>query len=120
VKANYEGNNASIKKDKWGFTLANFRRPIPFGGESCAFPMHVEQVYFVDAREDPGWKIVLHKEIRGRRMYGDYGVNDEDGMFVIGDDTEHEGLCPAPVIAEKNEAPIPTGRILRRDEALAE
>ena len=26
VKANYRGENATIKKDKWGFTLANYNR----------------------------------------------------------------------------------------------
>ena len=66
VKAIYEGSTATVKKDKWGFTLANFNRPVPFGLESFVFPMHVEQVFFVDTIEDPGWKLVLRKEIRGR------------------------------------------------------
>lgn len=44
VKANYRGPTATIKKDKWGFTLANFQSRLQFGSESFAFPLHIEQV----------------------------------------------------------------------------
>ena len=40
VKANYRGRNATIKKDEWRFTMANFRALVPFGYESFAFPIH--------------------------------------------------------------------------------
>ena len=47
VKANYRGENATIKKDQWGFTLANYQRR--YGSicrDSFAFPIHCEQVFF--------------------------------------------------------------------------
>jgi len=47
VKANYARNGATVKKDKWGFTLANFNRIVPFGPESFAFPMHVDRSRFI-------------------------------------------------------------------------
>jgi hypothetical protein len=34
VRANYHGQNATIKKDNWGFTLANFSTCLPFRPES--------------------------------------------------------------------------------------
>jgi hypothetical protein len=119
VKAIYEGHTATVKKDAWGFTLANFNRPVPFGPESFAFPMHVEQVFFVDAEEDPGWKVVLRKEIRGRRVYGNVGASQDAGLFVVGDDEDHEGLRIPEVIPEAQEAPLGTGRNIRREETLA-
>ena len=67
VKANYRGRNATVKKDEWGFTLANFRSMVPFGYESLAFPIHCEQVFFSDD-DEPGWKVVLRTEVRGRRI----------------------------------------------------
>jgi len=45
VKANYRGTNATVKRDKWGFTLANFESCERFGKESFVFPKHCQQVY---------------------------------------------------------------------------
>ena len=59
MKANYKGNNATVKKDQWGFTLANFERSVPFGPKAFAFPMHMDQVFFSDTRDEPRWKVVL-------------------------------------------------------------
>jgi len=42
VKLNYWGPNAMVKKDKWGFTLANFNSCSHFGRESFAFPRHCQ------------------------------------------------------------------------------
>jgi hypothetical protein len=33
-----------IKKDRWGFTLANFDSMVHIGLESFAFLLHIEQV----------------------------------------------------------------------------
>ena len=117
VKANYQGSSAIVKKDRWGFTLANFSQVIPFGPKSFAFPMHVEQVYFVEAREDPGWKIVLRKDIRGQRVYGNMGTIQDAGMLAMGNDEQHEGFCAPETIPEENGPRLPTGRSINRDEA---
>ena len=120
IKANYRGNNATMRKDEWGFSLANFSQPLPFGPKSFAFPMHVEQVFFADARENPGWKVVLRKEVRSRRVHGNVGAIEDRGMFAMGEDVEHEGLRAPEIILEENAAPLPTRRNIRREDALAQ
>ena len=37
VKANYKGRKTTVKKNEWGFTIANFNAMVPFGYESFAF-----------------------------------------------------------------------------------
>ena len=46
VRENYRGDHATMKKDKYGFTIANFAKKIPIGPESFAFPMYIDQVFF--------------------------------------------------------------------------
>jgi len=66
VKANYMGKNATIRKDKWGFTLAKYdKRPGVISKDSFAFPKHCKQVFYCNVRETTGWKIVMKKEVRG-------------------------------------------------------
>lgn len=120
VKANYRGNAATIKKDRWGFTVANFARLIPLGPESFALPMHVAQVFYSDARGEPGWKIVLRKEVRGKRVHENVGVEEAAGIFDAGMDGDHEGLRPPAVVFEENPDPSRTGRNIQREDAFAE
>lgn len=121
LKAISEGNNATMKKDKWGFMLANFQRLVPFGPEAFAFPMHVDQVFFADAKEEPGWKVILRNElIRGQRVVGNFGAVQVAGMFGMDDDADHEGLRTPKVILEENDAPLPTRRTVRREDAIVE
>lgn len=47
VKANYNGNNAKVKRDEYGFTLVSFTPLISISAESCAFPLHVERVFLI-------------------------------------------------------------------------
>jgi hypothetical protein len=42
---NYEGTNATMKHDDYGFTLVSFEHLIPFSAQFFAFLMHVEQVF---------------------------------------------------------------------------
>jgi hypothetical protein len=92
VKANYRGRNATVKKDEWGFTMANFRARVPFGYQSFAFPIHCQQVYFSDDEEELGWKVVMRTEVRGRRVDNETGDEEEPQMFAMGQDAEYEGL----------------------------
>lgn len=92
VKANYVGENVIAKKDKWGFTLANYNRR--FGRicrDSFAFPWHCEQVFYSNAREALGWKIVLRKEVRGRRVLLTNEISEEPPLFQMGRDEDFEG-----------------------------
>lgn len=108
-----------MKKDKWGFTLANFNSVLPFGPESFAFPMHIDQVYYVDARDEPGWKVVFwRKEVRGRRVYGSVGDSKDGPMFAIGKDEDHEGLRPPIQVSEENPGRAATERVVRPEEAM--
>lgn len=66
VKASYRGANATVKKDQWGFTVANFDRMITFGRDSFAFPSQVEQVFFSDYLESPRSKVLVRTEPRER------------------------------------------------------
>jgi len=118
VKANYRGNTATMKKDKWGFTLVNFNSVLPFGPESFAFSMHIDQMYFADAREEPGWKVILCKEVRGQRVYGNHGVSKDRPLFAIGEDDDHEGLCAPEHVAKDNPRRVETGRVVCEEEAV--
>lgn len=92
MKANYKGRNATVKKDEWGFTMANFRVLLPFGYESIAFPIHCQQVFFSEDEDEPGWKVVLPMEVRGRRIDSEVDQEDEPEMFAMGRDVDFEGL----------------------------
>ena len=109
VKANYRGNDATIKKDKWGFILANYsRRYGTICRDNFVFPRHCEQVFYFTARESPGWRVVLRKEVRGKRILPT--TNDEEGiLFGMGRDEDYEGLRPDCEIGEQELPPADTG-----------
>jgi len=92
VKAHYRGRNATVKKDEWGFTMANFGAVVPFGYESFAFPIHCQQVFFSDDEDDPTWKVVLRTEVRGRRHDGASDEEHECSFFSMGSDVDFQGL----------------------------
>ena len=110
VKANYAGESATIKRDKWGFTLANYdRRYRNICRDSFAFPSHCEQVFFSRARESPGWRVVLRKEVRGRRVVPNNGDDDEAELFQMGEDENFEGLRPDREVGQEEIEPAATG-----------
>ena len=117
VKANYRGPNATIKNNEWDFTLANFQPMIPFGPESFALPIHVEQIFYADVSRELGWKIVLRKEVRGKHIFQSMGVAEESSIFVPGQDDDHEALHPPWEVPEQDPHPCRMGRILRHQEA---
>lgn len=110
VKANYIGVNATIKRDKWGFTLANYERRYGcVGRDSFAFPRHCEQVFFSTARESPGWRVVLRKEVRGRRILPSNDDDEETELFQMGEDEDFEGLRPDRNVGEEELEAAATG-----------
>jgi hypothetical protein len=54
VKADMRGPHATMKRDEYGFTLIRPDRPIRYSTNSFAFPVHVQQVFFVDDVGNPG------------------------------------------------------------------
>lgn len=77
------------------------------------------QVYYADARETPGWKVVLRKEVRGRRISRDLDVVEPEGLFAMGRDADHEGLPVEEDVLEENRGQLPTGHNIRREEVIA-
>ena len=120
VKANYRGRNATVRKDEWGFTLANFNTMVPFGYESFAFPIHCDQVFFSDVEDEPGWRVVLRTEVRGRRIDHNIEEDDINPMFAMGADIDFEGLRAPEEIPETHPDPLPTGRDIRLNDILNE
>ena len=119
VKANYRGRHATVKKDEWGFTMANFGALVPFGYESLAFPIHCHQVFFSDEEDEPGWKVVLRTEVRGRRV--DIQMEEEEpNMFAMGRDVDFVGLREIDRIDEVNEDIFGGGRDIEVNKLLNE
>lgn len=92
VRANLRGAGATMKRDDYGFTLIKFDRVIPYSAESFAFPLHVQQVFFVDDVENPEWKVVLRKEARGARVASTAERRPETLSLVLGRDEDYRGL----------------------------
>jgi hypothetical protein len=69
VKANYQGENTIIRKDKWGFSLADFEQKLGCCKESFTFSKHCKQVFFLNSHKLPSWKVVLRNEVCGRREW---------------------------------------------------
>lgn len=120
VKANYRGRNATVKKDEWGFTMANFNSLVPFGYESFAFPRNCDQVFFSDDEDEPGWKVVLRIEVRGRRVDNEMEEEEEAEIFRMGNDNDFEGLNATTAVPETNVDPLTTGRNIRMNDILGE
>lgn len=111
VKANYNGDNATIKKDKWGFTLANYRRT--YGNicrDSFAFPTHCEHVFYSQASEAPGWRVVLREEVRGRRVLPNHVEEEDAELFQMGEDKDFDGLRPEREVGEEQVPAACTGQ----------
>jgi hypothetical protein len=81
-----------MKRDDHGFTLIKFDRIILYSADSFAFPLHVQQVFFVDDVENPEWKVVLRKEARGARMASTSERRPETLSLVLGRDEDYRGL----------------------------
>lgn len=118
VKANYRGRTATVKKDEWGFTIANFNTLVPYGYESFAFPVHCDQVFFSDEEDEPGWKVVLRTEVRGRRIDSEMQEEEEVEMFAMGADADYIGLRVPEIIPEGNPNPLSSGRNIRLNHVL--
>ena len=68
VQATWSGPRATMKRDEYGFTLVKFEHTIPYSADSFAFPLHAQQMFFVDDVAHPGWKVGLRKEARSARV----------------------------------------------------
>ena len=119
VKANYRGPSATVKRDKWGLTLANFNRMIEFGVDSFAFPNHVEQVFYADCHESPGWKVVIRTEPRGRRVVAIVEEENVGLLFRQGRDADFAGLRVSDAEADEPARHTEGGSVIHVDEFYA-
>jgi hypothetical protein len=92
VRANIQGVGATMKRDDYGFTLIKFDRIIPYSADSFAFPLYVQQVFFVDDVENPEWKVVLRKETRGARVASTSERRPEPLSLILDRDEDYRGL----------------------------
>jgi len=116
VRTNYREPNATVKRDKWGFTLANFQSCERFGRESFAFPRHCEQVFFSDTLKLVGWRVVLQREVRGRRMDNLTSESGTPLLFERGRDDNFEGLRAPEIISEDIQSRQGGGTVLQRQD----
>ena len=63
-----EHGNATMKRDKYGFWMANFQRRQRATQEPYVFPAQVKQVFFADDPVEDGWKVVLQSNCRSARF----------------------------------------------------
>ena len=97
----------TIKKDKYGFTIANFNRMDgKVHADSFAFPFHCQQVFFANDTQRPGWKVVCRTDVRGRR--GQLQVNEREHVLTdVGVDDAFVGLRP-DIVEVEPDRPVST------------
>ena len=61
AQVNSSGTRATMNCDEYGFTIFEVDRLIPYSAYSFAFPLHMQQVFFLDDGGNDGWKIVLRR-----------------------------------------------------------
>ena len=57
--------------------------------------------------------------MRGRRISRDLDVVEQEGLFAMERDVDHEGLPIDKDVVEENHKKLPTGHNIRREEVLA-
>ena len=81
--------------------MANYERRYGcISRDSFAFPTQCEQVFYSEAIEAPGWRVVLRKEIRGRRVLPNCEEGTETPLFQMEEDEDYEGLRPERKVGE--------------------
>jgi hypothetical protein len=71
--------NATYKCDDDGFLLVNFRQLKTRVDEPYVFLAQVQQVFYAEDPNMAGWKVVLHKEPRSKRIL----VSDSDEVTML-------------------------------------
>ena len=92
VQATWSGPRATMKRDEYGFTFVKFEHTIPYSSDSFAFPLHAQQVFFVDDVAHPRWKVVLRKEPRSARVPCTAKGRPYLDCLSLHNDGSHQGL----------------------------
>ena len=77
---------ATMKRDRYGFWMANFQRRQRASQEPYVFPAQVKQVFFADDPVEDGWKVVLQSNCRSARFM------DATGEGILGADAVNVNL----------------------------
>jgi hypothetical protein len=83
VKTNYKDSTTIIKKNKLKFMISNFTSKVPIWLRVLCFSTQIEQIYYIDAHEEHGWRIVLRQEVRGRHINGEDGMAEAEGLIAM-------------------------------------
>jgi len=92
VQATWIGPRATMKIDEYNFTLVNIEHTIPYSSYSFGFPLHAQQILFVDDVAYPGKKVVLRKEARSVRVTSMTDGRPYLHCLSLRDDVETQGL----------------------------
>ena len=71
--------------------------------------MHIDQVFFSPDPQNPGWKVVLRKEVRSRRVEAHIDQEADEGFLSIGADNDFSGLRAPENIDETIPSHGPSG-----------
>ena len=96
IPGSQENRNAKVERDRYGFIVGNFSRPMPAGPKSFAFPTQCQQVFFsndeslnVDRAGD--WKVICGTDVKDRR--GNLEMYQPDiEMLALRQDEDFDGL----------------------------
>ena len=70
----------------------------------------------MNAREAPGWKIVLRKEVRSRRILPEGSKESNAPLFTMGNDEDCEGLRLERELQEGQQEAVGTGHDVLLEE----
>jgi hypothetical protein len=115
VQATWNGPRATMKRDEYGFTLVRFEHTIPYSSDSFAFPLHAQQVFFVDDVAHPGWKVVIRKEPRSARVPCTAEGRPNLDCLSLQNDGDHRGLTAQDDIDDR----VPMAPLLSNSRELS-
>jgi hypothetical protein len=71
VRPEWRGARCTMMRDSDGLLLANFNRASTTSSDPFVFPSQVQQAFYLDVEERPGWRVVCHRQPRDTRISGD-------------------------------------------------
>jgi hypothetical protein len=78
----------------------------------------VDQVFFCDVHDEPGWKLMLRKKVQGKQIFQSLGTAQDERMFQTSEDDDHEDLRPRTKVPKVDPPPLQSGKTLRIQEAI--
>ena len=92
IKATDNRGNPTYMRDRDGFLIVNYKHKEPKHRDPFIFPQQCIQIFFSDEGRREGWRVVMRKDSRSRRV-----VQDTEEDDIITTTTEPPGLSPPSV-----------------------